>query len=285
MTNIDKFRFALIGNNVTYSRSTDIFNCIFSLKNIKGSCEIINIEPNDFEKKFQLINESQVDGVSVTIPFKKEVIQYLDEIDPIAEAIQAVNSIHFSKGKRIGYNTDCYGFSKPLHNYSGHLKHGNALILGAGGAAKAVVYTLYTDYEIKDFTIFARDIEKLHLFKESLSSVINSVNLKLCTQSDKFYSEFDNRYSIGVNCTPLRGWNKPELSPLPEKYDWSNLKLYYDLNYNRDNQLINKAREGCIDAFDGSAMLVAQAIRSFYLWTGVKVTFDEVYAAVFGAQR
>lgn len=278
---MERFRFALIGHNVTYSRSADIFERIFSLKNINGSCEIINIDPDGFVDRFRSITEEQVDGMSVTIPFKKAVMAYLDEIDPIAQAIEAVNSIRYTKGKKLGYNTDCFGFSKPLHPHANILKHGKALIFGAGGAAKAVVYTLYTDYEIKDFVILNRNMDKMRKFKESLSEKIDGMHMTLCKREDEGQIVND-RFDIAVNCTPLGGWNKPDLSPFPDSFDFNNLKIYYDLNYNTNNQLVKTAKTKTQVALDGSAMLVAQAIRSFYLWTGIQVNFDNVYSHVFG---
>ncbi len=89
-------------------------------------------------------------------------------------------------------------------------------------------------------------------------------------------------WDIVVNCTPMGGWNHPTESPLPGWFDWSSSRLYYDLNYNGDNHLVAAARASGVETIDGSAMLVAQALQSFYIWTGRKLTFEPVYAEVFG---
>lgn len=274
-----QFRFGLIGNNVAYSKSADIFKAVFQQHDIEGTCEVFNIKPNDFKQQFELLTDKVVDGLSVTIPYKKEVIEYLDEVAPVANAIKAVNSILLIDGKRFGYNTDCFGFSYPLRQYSEKLKHNKAIIFGAGGAAKAVMYALFVDCEIKDFTIVTRDRSKLQLFKESIPSDLNGLNIDGCTFDE--YSK-DERYAICVNCTPLGGWNMSDVMPFPAKCDMRNIKIYYDLNYNADNKCMEYAALKAQHSIDGSAMLVAQALRSFYLWTGIKTEFDSIYKQVFG---
>jgi len=275
-----KFRFGLIGNNVTYSKSADIFKALFEQHQIDGSCEVFNIKPDEFSQKFQAITDSAVDGLSVTIPYKKEVIAHLDEVAPVANAIEAVNSIRLIDGKRFGYNTDCFGFSYPLREYSEKLKHSKAIIFGAGGAAKAILYALFTDYEIKDFTVVARDMNKLQQFKDSIVADIDRLEIKLQSFEN---IELSERYAICVNCTPLGGWNMPDVMPFPSKCDMSNIKIYYDLNYNADNKCMNYAQSKTHHTINGSAMLVAQALRSFYLWTGIKTEFEPIYKRVFGA--
>ena len=274
------FRFGLIGNNVTYSKSADIFEAVFKQHNIDGTCAVYNILPDEFQSKFLKLTETEVDGLSVTIPYKKTVIEYLDDVAPIANAIQAVNSIRLIEGKKIGFNTDCYGLSYPLRKYAEKLKHSTALIIGAGGAAKAVVYALFTDYEIKDFTIIARNSKKLKQFKDSLLNDLIGITL-----NDFTFDEFSrqDRFSICVNCTPLGGWNMPDKLPFPQHFDLQNAKIYYDLNYNADNNCMKFAQSKTQHCLDGSSMLVAQALRSFYLWTGLKTDFKQIYTKVFGA--
>ena len=275
---MNSFKFALLGHNIGYSKSMDIFNAIYQNQKIHGECVVCNLNPETFDEEFKNISVSDITGMSVTIPYKNRVIQFLDDIDPVAKAIEAVNSIQFTNGKLIGYNTDCYGFSKPLRKHAAMLKHGNALILGAGGAAKAVVYALYTDYEIRNFTIVARDIDKLQMFADSIKKITNGINFTAATY-DSYH--FNQRFDIIVNCTPLGGWNFPDNTPIPKSTDVSESKIYYDLNYNDNNKLIASAIGKCLHVFDGSSMLTAQALRSFFLWTGVKVDYNAIYPVVF----
>lgn len=276
-----KYKFGLIGQNISYSRSQAIFEAVFKIMNVSGSLKNYSIAPENFESEFGRIITSGVQGLSVTIPYKSRVISFLDDIAPVARALDAVNSISITPSGLTGHNTDCYGFSLPLRADAQRLKHGRALVLGCGGAAKAVVYSLYTDYEIKDFIVACRSMEKLTKFKDSLSTQIPGIKIRLETL-DNIDHGSGGSFDIAVNCTPAGGWNLPEQSPVSDLFDWTEIKLYYDLNYNEENKIIGKARSAGIRALDGSAMLVGQALRSFKLWTGEDVSFEEVYEVVFG---
>lgn len=274
------FIFGLIGRNVSYSKSKDVFEAIFrSNDNIDGTFEIHSVAPSNFKSKLLDFKSDGTRGFSVTIPYKNEVIQYLDDIDPVAHALQAVNCVVVDKGRLLGFNTDYYGFSLPLKKYYPKLKHGRAAIIGSGGAARAVIYSLFLDFEIKDFIVVGRTPEKLDFFREILQNRFNKINIQ--TSIDNSVLVAERAYDITVNCSPLGGWNHVEDNPLGENYPWSATRIYYDLNYNEDNKIIKQARENGIITIDGSAMLVGQALRAFDIWTGQMVSFEPVYQAVF----
>ena len=277
----ESYRFGLVGHNVGYSKSSDIFQAIFKQLDADGSFEVFNISTEQFADQFRKLIESGVQGLSVTIPYKNEVISFLDDLDPVARALQAVNSIHLAGGQSCGFNTDCYGFSLPLRSHAERLKNGEALIFGAGGGARAVVYALHTDYEIGCCTVMARDATRLKSFKQGLVKQLPNIRISTRQIGSSKKPERDT-WDIVINCTPLGGWNHLTDSPVPGWFDWSSVRLYYDLNYNADNNLVATARRSGVEAIDGSAMLVAQALQSFYIWTGRKLLFEPVYADVFG---
>jgi shikimate dehydrogenase len=277
------YNFALIGHRIAYSRSAAVFQAIFDVKGVKGRFEILDVAPPNFHSRLIELVKKGVQGLSVTIPYKKAVIQHLHSIDTIARALDAVNSIAIDSGRLSGFNTDCYGFSLPLQEHAERLKHGSALILGCGGAAKAAVYSLYTDYEVQRFTVAGRTEAKLSDFKSSLEKQIPNINIKTVSLTAKHGQRWrGQRYEIIVNCTPLGGWNYPDDSPLPDTFDWAKSKIFYDVNYNADNKLIRAAKDAGLTAIDGAAMLVGQAIRSFALWTNESVPFEPVFERVFG---
>jgi shikimate dehydrogenase len=261
--------------------SGEIFRAVFDITGMNGEFTNYNIEPADFDEQFPSLVKQGLMGLSVTIPYKAMVISYLDEIHPIAEAVGAVNSIALSDQKLMGFNTDCDGFAIALEPHSDRLKHGHALILGCGGGAKAAVYSLYANFEVRQFTILSRNQTRLDQFKLSLSASIDGLDLRtdLLTNGRMTHPE---RYDIIVNCTPLGGWNHPTASPLPSGLSWSAGRIYYDLNYNLGNACVAAARAAGLTAIDGSTMLTGQALRSLEIWTGVTVPFEEIHRAVFG---
>lgn len=277
------YRFGLIGFQISYSRSSDVFDAIFAIKGVTGSFDVFDLAPMNFHHRFIQLVKNGLQGLSVTIPYKKLVIQHLHDVDAVAKALDAVNSIAIDSGRLCGFNTDCFGFSLPLRKHAEKLKHGTALILGCGGVAKAAVYSLYTDYEVQKFVILSRTEAKLIAFKESLERQIPRINIMLVSEKERRRRlRRDDPHHIIVNCTPLGGWNHPDESPLPDEFDWPHGRIYYDVNYNTDNKLVHKAGDAGLVAIDGSTMLVGQAIRSFSLWTDETVPFEPVYEQVFG---
>ena len=275
-----KFTFGLVGHKISYSRSRDIFASIFKHTNTHGDFDLHDIPPDDFPTRFQQLLKSGIDGLSVTTPYKKRVIEYLNLIDPVAEALEAVNSIAIREGKTHGYNTDSFGFSLQLAKHREMLKQGTAIILGCGGAAKAAVHSLYTDYQVSRFLIVGRTGPSLEDFRDSLTRHMSKLALDLCLTS-RFDKTDASAYDIVVNCTPLGGWNEPERSPIPRSFQWRPGKIYYDLNYNRGNVIVDQAASHGLFSIDGSAMLVGQAIRSWNLWTGLSAKLETVYDDVF----
>jgi shikimate dehydrogenase len=249
----------------------------------KGTFVIFDVAPGDFQAQLVELVKDGVQGLSVTIPYKQAVIKQLQEIDTIARALEAVNSVSIDSKTLCGFNTDCYGFSLPLREYGEKLKHGTALILGCGGAARAAVYSLYTDYELRRFTVLGRTGLKLTEFRLSLERNLRRIKIIPVVEQEVASDTWEGAsYDVIVNCTPLGGWNHPDEHPLPKGLRWGPGKIYYDINYNEGNNVVKSARDAGLNAIDGSAMLVGQALRSFDIWTGETVPFGPVYERVFG---
>lgn len=272
------YKFGLIGHKIGYSRSPGIFDAIYNYLGVDGTFENFDLAPHDLKAAFEDKTFMGVTGLAVTIPHKKTVIDLLDKIDPVAELLQAVNSIAFQKDGTYGRNTDWIGFAGPLASLKEQIESRSAMILGCGGGAKAALYSLYTIFGLRKFNVVVRNIAKA---KESLSDLQAVLN-------DAEFDFVDNNSlpsaAIIVNCTPLGGWNYPDQSPLPEDLALNSSTIYYDLNYNVDNRTVARFHEQGITTIDGSAMLVDQALESFRAWTGDEVPFDPIYKAVFGKE-
>jgi len=273
------YKFGLLGYNISYSKSGEVFDTIFELLKLKGEFFVYSIEPASFRNQLIKFRSNGTRGFSVTIPYKNDIIDYLDDIDPIAQTLNAVNCVVVEEGRLLGFNTDCYGFPIPLKPYNSKLKHGRAAIIGSGGAAAAIVYSLYLDFEVKDFTIIGRTDKNLINFQKLLKNRFKNINI--VTTALPEIAQTKNKYDIVVNCTPLGGWNHTEKTPIGKDFNWETTKIYYDLNYNDGNKIIRSAAESGIITINGSSMLVGQAIRTFDIWTGKIVPFEPVYDKVF----
>ena len=254
----------LIGYPLGHSLSPKIHAAALSACGLQGIYSLFPIAPENKQGLIDLlarVRAGEVHGLNVTIPHKQNVIEYMDELTPTAHAIGAVNTIYMRDNKLIGDNTDAPGFLadlKRVSNSSFTIPH-SALVLGAGGSARAVIYALCNDGW--DVTIAARRIEQA----QQLSQSFEKYALRLST-FDIQPSTFD----LIINTTPLGMTPNTETSPLPETVILSKHIFIYDLVYNpRETKLVRDAHAQGLNASTGLGMLIEQAALAFEKWTGV----------------
>ena len=242
-------KYGLIGYPLGHSFSKNFFNEKFHSENIDA--EYVNFEiPSIKELPSVLLANPDLVGLNVTIPYKEQVISYLDELDKDAAAIGAVNVIKIvrQKGKTrlIGYNSDVIGFTQSIEPLL-EPQHKKALILGTGGASKAIAYGL----------------KKLGLECKFVSRNLREEMLTY----DQLTPEIMDEYKVVVNCTPVGMYpHVDECPPLPyEAMDTHT--LLYDLIYNPDETLfMKKGKEHGATVKNGLEMLLLQAFASWDFW-------------------
>lgn len=239
--------FGLIGKNISYSFSKKYFTEKFEKKGL-ATTRYENFDLTSIAQFPKLIREnSDLKGLNVTIPYKEKIIPYLDKLSKKATIIGAVNCIKFtSKGKLKGYNTDCYGFKKSLHPLL-QSHHQKALILGTGGASKAIAFAL-------------EELGILYTFV-SRSKKENALDYKYINATT-----FDN-YQIIINCTPLGTFPATdEFPPIP--YDFFTPEhIAFDLIYNPvETQFLKLAKAKGAVIKNGYEMLELQAEKSWIIW-------------------
>lgn len=271
----EKLKFGLLGENISYSKSPHIFSHIIELEGIDGEFILFDVKKDRIETTIEKIVNSGVSGFSVTVPHKTSIMQFMDEIDRPAKTIGAVNSVAVKGKKLTGFNTDYIGFAKPLEVFRDNIRNGKALILGHGGSSRAVIYSLINDFRIMNLTIAGRSMDKLNLFKSEMSNNYKDININILNYNDLFSSK--NDYSIIINSTPLGGPNYSDKSPFPDNYSFQKELIYYDLNYNSNNYAVSKAKKAGMLVINGVPMLIAQALESYNIWTGCKISFEEVF--------
>ena len=239
-------KFGLIGKKIGYSFSQSFFQKKFKKENILN-CSYENFDIESIEDIKDVFDLKNIQGLNVTIPYKETIIKYLDNLDPISKKIGAVNTICFDKQRKtIGYNTDCYGFDVTLKPFI-KKKIKKALILGTGGASKAVKYIL-DKYEIR--TTFV-----------SRTPVGSQIS----------YNEIDKNILIKnkliVNCTPIGTYPNVKESPNINYSLLSSNNILIDLIYNpiRTKFMEKGIKKGCLIS-NGEKMLINQAEKSWILW-------------------
>lgn len=240
-------RYGLIGRNISYSFSKKYFKEKFSAE-LFNDCTYENFDFESIEAFPDIIKKNpDLKGLNVTIPYKETIIPYLDKLSKKATLIGAVNVIRFTKkGKLKGYNSDYYGFKKSIEPLL-QPHHKKALILGTGGAAKAVAFAL------EELDIFYTFVSR-EAGENSID--YNRVNI----------TSFDN-YQIIINCTPLGTMpNTKDFPPIPYEY-FTPQHLAYDLIYNpAETQFLKKAKKKGATIKNGYEMLVLQAEKAWNIW-------------------
>ncbi len=241
-------KLGLLGKQISYSFSNTYFKKKFEDLNITDTT-YENFDLNDISE-FPLIfkNNPEVKGLNVTIPYKEQVIPFLDKLDKKAKKIGAVNTIRITKkGKLIGSNTDYYGFKKSIESYlKPHHKH--ALILGTGGASKAIAYAL----------------KKLKIkFKYVSRSPKNDQTISY----DTLMSEGLGKYKLIINCSPVGTFPNVDDSPNIPYNDITSEHLLFDLIYNpEETTFLRKGKVQKATILNGYNMLVNQAEKSWKIW-------------------
>lgn len=260
------FRLGLIGYPLGHSLSPKIHAAALKACGLEGSYSLFPIHPDDKQGLNGLlarVRSGKIHGLNVTIPHKQNVIDLLDELTPTAQAVGAVNTIYLRKGKLIGDNTDATGFLSDLKktfDFSSFIPHPSALILGAGGSARAVIYALLNDGW--KLTLAARRIEQAQQLANSFSSY------KLQVTDFSSFSLHYSAFSLLVNTTPVGMTPNIDASPLPENTTFAKNTFIYDLVYNpRETKLVRDARAHGQSATTGLGMLIEQAALAFEIWT------------------
>ncbi len=241
-------KFGLIGYPLSHSFSKKYFSAKFEREEIEN-CQFDLYEIPKISDFPQVLNENpELEGMAVTIPYKEQVIPFLDELDPACESIGAVNCIRITSGKKTGFNTDYMGFRNSLQHWLGEVIP-NALVLGTGGASKAVKQAL------KDLGV-------------PFLSVSRSKDKQQITYQDlKENSRYLSEYPLIINTTPLGTYPKVEGLPDIPLDQLNSIHLVYDLVY---NPAITQLMKACMDrggkVKNGQDMLELQAEAAWKIW-------------------
>ena len=267
----------IIGENIENSLSPLIHNQII-LKHFLNFCYLpFQVAETDLNKAIQGIKALNIRGANITFPYKEKVIKFLDEVEESARRIRAVNTIVNNKGILTGYNTDVIGFKKSLQEDGKFvIKEKKAVILGAGGAARAVVYALLEE-EIEEICIFNRTLEKAKKIKQDLSSFFPKSHIRVFPLEKEDLKDKIEKSHLLVNSTSIGMAPRADNTPLPDEKLFHPDLLVYDLIYHPAKTLfLRQAEKSGARIINGLPMLVYQGIESFYLWTGLKPEGKEV---------
>lgn len=261
----------VIGNPIEHSLSPVMHNNAFNEMNMDYVYTAFHVMPENLKNVITGCKTLNIKGINVTIPYKTDIIQYLDEIDPIAEKINAVNTISFKNGIAKGYNTDGIGAIKSIESHT-KLNNKNILILGSGGASKAITFTL-TNENIDSLIIANRS-------KDNAINLIDNLKNKTSFENITFHeisntNEIIDNVDIIINTTPIGMYPNDDVKPAIETDKINQNHVVMDIIYNPlDTILLKEAKKNGAKIIHGTEMLINQGIESFKIFTGKTPSFE-----------
>ena len=248
-------KYFVIGNPINHSLSPKLHNYWLKENNINAIYDKIKIEEKNLQTIISEVKEKKINGINVTVPFKKAVIPYLDKLSPEAEQTQSVNTIILTDDILVGHNTDIFGFTKAIKDLNFDIKGKKILILGAGGVVPSIIFAL-NKMNVSKIIISNRTKKKA----EDLKSQFH--NLEVLDWGDI------NDFDVIINATSL-GLNKETINLDFSKF--ANNKLFYDVIYNpEETNFLKQGKKLGNRTENGKLMFIYQALEAFKLWHGIE---------------
>ncbi len=267
-------KYLVIGNPIDHSLSPKLHNHWFNKNNIHAIYEKKKVDENDIRGVISDLRNGKIDGINVTVPFKKSVIPFIDELTSIANKTQSVNTIFKKNNKIFGDNTDVGGFEQSLKHINYSVKNKKIFILGAGGVTPSIILAL-TKLGAIEITLSNRTREKAENLKKKYS------NLKVIDWGELPDFDILRDFNMIINTTSLG------LSKFDEKVKINyaiagsdkklgSNKLFYDVIYNpKKTKFLSKAKEFGNQTENGKMMFIYQAHQAFTIWHKIMPKIDD----------
>jgi|TARA_B100001063_G_scaffold56958_1_gene51001 shikimate dehydrogenase len=254
-------KFIVIGNPIDHSLSPKLHNYWINQNNINAIYDKKNLKKGDLENLISQVRDKKIDGINVTLPFKKLIIPFLDKLTLEAQKTQSVNTVYLNKKKVVGHNTDIDGFEMSIQKSNIDLSNKKVLILGAGGVVSSIILAL-TKMKVSRVIVSNRTKEKA----ENLKQIFNNIIVIDWGEVPDF--------DMIINATSL-GLKEDDEIPL----DFSLInkdKFFYDVIYNpKETGFLKIGKKTGNIAINGKLMFVYQAYMAFNIWHGVKPDIND----------
>ncbi|PAE38461.1 shikimate dehydrogenase [Bacillus sp. 7884-1] len=255
--------FAVLGDPIGHSMSPIMLNDILSFYEIDAHYHPFHVRRDELETVIKGLKAIGISGFNITIPHKSTIIPFLDEIDELALSIGAVNTVVNENGKLVGYNTDGYGFIKGLNPYMSSFSDKKVLVIGAGGAARAIYFTMAKMKPLA-IDISNRTVLKAQELLDACPFESNSKALSL-EEAELYLNEYD----VVIQTTMIGMYPKISEMPISLKLLKSQ-SLVCDIIYNPlETQFLMEARQKGATVQNGVEMFVYQGALAFEKWTGI----------------
>lgn len=268
----------LIGWPVEHSVSPPMHNAAFRALGLDWCYVPFPVPPEEVEHVLVGMRALGIRGLNATVPHKRALLALVDELTPAARAIGAVNTVYWREDRLVGHNTDAGGFVRALREAGFAPERCTAVVLGAGGAARAIAYALLSVGA--GVTILNRTPRRAEALAAEFAPLAKGGEIHAGPLTAEALAEAAAASRLVVQTTPLGMWPHVETTPWPEEVPFPSQALLYDLVYNpRETRLMRHARRAGAEAVSGLGMLVHQGAEAFALWCGQEPPVEIMYRA------
>jgi shikimate dehydrogenase len=256
-------QYCVVGKDVSRSPSPAMMNAAFRSSEVDARYTAVSVLEAGFPREFRRLMSSKFKGMNVTMPFKTAVIPLLGGLDPVATRIQSVNTVKRDEdGRYLGYSTDPDGILKPLQAVPATLDVRNAMLIGAGGAARAFCEAM-NRMGCVDVAVVVRNVERAREFVRGMEAAFPRMNLTLASMENLRHLNHD----LVFNASPMGAGGEPLPPELRRVLPGS--KIVFDAVYRpRETELLSEAKRNGSKVVYGEEMLLYQGMAAFKVWTG-----------------
>jgi len=268
--------YCIIGDPINGSLSPVMQNAAFGYLGLNNTYIAFRVPKGELKASLDSLRATNASGFNVTIPHKVDIVPHLDELHPSAQKAGAVNTVNNIEGIFKGFNTDIYGFIEPLRRRHVDLNGMKILLIGAGGAARAIIAALSDETGISALKITNRTRQNA----EELIAMASNLGLKADFTRSEDLSEQAFRSDLIINSTPIGMANEQSLV---DRDKINKNSIVYDLVYRpMVTRLIENAKQASASVVYGYEMLLAQGARAFEIWTGMSAPMEVMKKALLG---
>jgi shikimate dehydrogenase len=268
----------IIGHPIKHSFSPQMHNFTFQLQGLNYIYLPFDVPTTNLADSLKSMGVLGIRGLNVTIPHKEKIIQFMDHVSEEASSVGAVNTVVNEGNQLFGYNTDVNGIVESLNPYKDELAKCTVSVIGAGGAARAVIYALIRHFKVEAINIINRTEERSESIKDYFKDKMHFEKIKTSELMAKENLELYQSSKLIINTSSIGMFPNVDDSPTELKGSFNSSQIVFDLIYNPlQTKFIELAKMQGATVINGLKMFVVQGARSFELWTGETMDIDLIY--------
>ena len=270
-------RFGVIGHPIAHSLSPLLHNTAFSLLGLDCSYEAFDIEPSSLGAGIREFKGLGFLGLNVTIPHKEAIVEFVDEQSDESKAAGAVNTVIFDGDRIRGDNTDVYGVAASLENYRSQIQQQMAVVIGAGGSARAIVYALCDRFAPAEIVIANRSEERAKELIADLKPHAKQTSLRSISLPSAKLDGVVEQATAVINATSVGMYPAVNESPIGDQARFHQGQIVMDLIYTPlETRFLNQASRCGARTISGLEMFLHQGARSFEIWLGRQMPVEQL---------